>query len=189
MDSDLADALALLTTGIYVLTVADDGGQRHGMSASWVTQVSGDPPLLMAAVDQRHATHSLIERTGAFALNVVGERGRDLEDYFYSAAAHRPDNLGHIAHTLGEKGLPLLAAAAATLECRVVAQYAAGDHSLFVAQIERVTVRRDDTPLTSLDLDYVYVGKIVKRRRSVSGPRRAAPSASGRPAPRRPTRR
>ena len=36
-------ALAALTTGIYVLTTRD-GDARHGMSSSWVTQVSGTPP-------------------------------------------------------------------------------------------------------------------------------------------------
>ena len=47
MDTELASVLASLTTGIYVLTVSD-GGRYHAMSSSWVTQVSGAPPLLMA---------------------------------------------------------------------------------------------------------------------------------------------
>src|SRR5512143_14200 len=88
MTSELADALAALTTGIYVLTVRD-GDQRHGMSASWVTQVSGDPVLLGAAVDCRHRSHAIIERTGRFALNVVGRNGRFLETFFYSDAARQ----------------------------------------------------------------------------------------------------
>ncbi|HUI27294.1 MAG TPA: flavin reductase family protein [Candidatus Kryptonia bacterium] len=164
MDSKLAHGLSLLTTGIYVLTV-NDGQQRHGMSSSWVTQVSGDPPLLMAAVDQRHFTHGIVERTGRFALNVIGRDHRELEDHFYSASARRPDNLESIAHRGGASGLPLIAAALASLECRVVATHPAGDHSLFVASVEHVTVRPGGPPLTSLDLDYVYVGAVVKRPR------------------------
>jgi len=85
---ELARALAALTTGIYVLTVRD-GARRHGMSSSWVTQVSADPPLLMVAVDRRHFSHRVLEATGRFALNVVGQKGRHLEDYFYSAASAR----------------------------------------------------------------------------------------------------
>jgi len=42
---------------------------------------------------------------------------------------------------------------------------AAGDHTLFVAAVERVTSRDDDRPLTSQDLDYVYVGEVVRRPR------------------------
>src|SRR5215471_1577635 len=107
MDPHLAEVLSEITTGIYVLTVRE-GEQLHGMSSSWVTQVSGEPPLIMAAVDKRHFSHSFIERQGVFGLNVVGHNGKALEDYFFSAAARRPDNLAPFAHKTGETGVPLL---------------------------------------------------------------------------------
>ena len=163
MHPDVVRALAALTTGIYVLTVRD-GDRRHGMSSSWVTQVSGDPPLLAAAIDRRHLSHELVERTRRFALNVVGTQGRHLEDYFYSAASRRPDNLEAVPWEDSPDGLPLLRDAMATLECRVTAGHLAGDHTLFVASVERVGWRGDDRPLTSLDLAYVYVGEVVRRR-------------------------
>jgi flavin reductase (DIM6/NTAB) family NADH-FMN oxidoreductase RutF len=155
-------ALAQLTTGIYVLT-ARDGAIRHGMSSSWVTQVSGTPPLLMAAVDIGHATHALIAASGDFALNVIGTRGRHLEDYFFSAASRRPDNLSNVDCQPSPRGLPYLCAAALSLECRVIDRHAAGDHSLFIAEISDAVLRDADRPLTSLDLEYVYVGTVVPR--------------------------
>jgi flavin reductase (DIM6/NTAB) family NADH-FMN oxidoreductase RutF len=159
--SDLLRALTALTTGIYVLTVRD-GDERHGMSASWVTQVSGDPPLIVAAVDRAHRTHAVLERIGTFALNVVGERGRHLEDYFHSARAQQAaDNLTTVAYEDGAGGLPILHGAMVSLECRVQQSHAAGDHTLFVASIERVVERGNDRPLTSHALDYVYVGTVV----------------------------
>ncbi|MFN8640928.1 MAG: flavin reductase family protein [Candidatus Binatia bacterium] len=162
--SPLHGALAALTTGIYVLTTRD-GEARHGMSSSWVTQVSGTPPLLMAAVDVRHASHALVERRRRFALNVVGAAARHLEDYFYSPAARRVDNLAGIACDPSPAGLPYLRDACASLECRVVAQHPAGDHSLFVAAVTDAVVRGEQRPLTSLDLEYVYVGTVVRRGR------------------------
>ena len=163
VEADVLQALAALTTGIYVLTVRD-GDRRHGMSSSWVTQVSGDPPLLAAAIDRRHLSHEIVERTGRFALNVLGARGKHLEDYFYSAAARRPDNLDAVAWEDSPAGLPLLRDAMAMLECRVAAAHDAGDHTLFVASVERVSWRGEDRPLTSQDLAYVYVGEVVRRR-------------------------
>jgi flavin reductase (DIM6/NTAB) family NADH-FMN oxidoreductase RutF len=162
VDAKLAEALAEITTGIYVLTV-NDGQVRHGMSSSWVTQVSGDPPLIMAAVDRRHFSHNILERQGVFGLNVVGKQSRALEDYFFSAAARKPDNLEQFAYELGETGAPLLRLAMAVFECRVVGSYLAGDHTLFVASIVRAEVREADLPVTSLDLPYVYVGTIIQR--------------------------
>ena len=165
MDPHLAEALSEITTGIYVLTVRD-GEHTHGMSSSWVTQVSGDPPLIMAAVDKRHFSHSLLERQGVFGLNVVGHQSKELEDYFFSAASRRPDNLEPFAYELGATGVPLLKLAMAVFECRVVGSYPAGDHTLFVASIARAEVREQDRPVTSLDLPYVYVGTVVPRRRN-----------------------
>lgn len=161
MEQKLAEALSAITTGIYVLTVSE-GLLRHGMSSSWVTQVSGDPPLIMAAVDQRHFSHGILARQGVFGLNVVGGNSKALEDYFFSAA-RKPDNLEAFAYDVGETGVPLLRLAMAVLECRVVASYPAGDHTLFVASVVRAEVREQDRPITSLDLPYVYVGTVVQR--------------------------
>jgi len=97
MDNPSMLAMAALTTGIYVLTVAD-GDHHHGMSSSWVTQVSGTPPLFSAAVDNEHFSRSVIGRTGVFGMNVVGARGKALEDYFYSARARRADNLTEVEY-------------------------------------------------------------------------------------------
>src|SRR2546428_3699749 len=148
MQPDVVQALAALTTGIYVLTVRD-GDRRHGMSSSWVTQASGDPLLVAAAIDRRHLSHDIVERTRRFALNVVGTRARHLEDYFYSAASQRPENLDVVAWEDSPGGLPLMRDAMATLECRVTAAHTAGDHTLFVASIERGTWRGGDRPVPS----------------------------------------
>lgn len=164
MTPELAQAFAALTTGIYVLTVRD-GDRRHGMSSSWVTQVSGEPPLLMAAIDRRHFTHEIVERTGRFALHVVGRKSRHLEDYFYSPAARRLDNLDAVACDDSPDGLPLLRDAMVSLECHVCDRHVAGDHTLFIASVGRVTRRDSDRPLTSQDLQYVYVGEVVRRPR------------------------
>jgi len=169
MEDKLAKAFAALTTGIYVLTVAE-GAHRHGMSSSWVTQVSGEPPLFSAAVDNQHFSHGIITRTGRFALNVVGARGRALEDYFYSPRARHPDNLSELEYDLSPAlGLPWLRLAMITIEAKVTAAFAAGDHTIFVGAPVGVGVRENERPLTSLELDYVYLGGKVVAPRDRSG--------------------
>jgi len=165
MNNDIARAMASLTTGIYVLTV-DDGTVRHGMSSSWVTQVSGQPPLLMAAIDNTHFSNAMVIRTKAFALNVVGARGKQLEDYFYSSRAKRADNLDAFEWEPSPiLRMPWLKIAMVAIEARVVDQKTAGDHTLFIAEPAGVRIGAGERPLTSLDLDYVYVGgKSVIRR-------------------------
>ncbi|MGH7933865.1 MAG: flavin reductase family protein [Candidatus Binataceae bacterium] len=168
MDSELARALADLTTGIYVLTVAD-GANHHGMSSSWVTQVSGVPALFSAAVDNAHFSRAIVARTGVFGFNIVGARGKALEDYFYSSLARRPDNLREIEYELSPLlGVPWLKLAMASIEARVVDSVVAGDHTIFIAAPVGVRINGADRPLTSLDLDYVYLGgrEVIARDRS-----------------------
>ena len=163
MEERIARALAALTTGIYVLTTRDES-IRHGMSSSWVTQVSGAPPLIAVAVDRRHLSQDLVRRTRHFALNVVGRDDRSLEDYFYSAASRTPSNLDRVPHGLHSSGLPVLRGALGALICEVEAQHPAGDHTLFVARLaDTAGFEATALPLTSQDLDYVYVGTVVKR--------------------------
>lgn len=167
MEKNLGRALASITTGIYVLTVAE-GGTYHGMSSSWVTIVSGEPPLLSAAIDNSHFSHAILMRTGAFALNIVGARGKALEDYFYSSRARRADNLSDIEYDLSPAlGLPWLKLAMVSIEARVTDSLAAGDHTIFVAAPIGVRIDAGDRPMTSLDLDYVYLGgkEVIPRDR------------------------
>ena len=165
MDKDLAQALAALTTGIYVLTVAE-AGQHHGMSSSWVTQVSGEPVLFSAAVDHNHFSRPIITRTRVFGLNIVGTRGKVLEDYFYSPRARRADNLAELEYELSPKlAVPWLLVAAVSIEARVTNSFIAGDHTIFIAEPLGVRIGPTDRPLTSLELDYVYLGgKVVLQR-------------------------
>jgi flavin reductase (DIM6/NTAB) family NADH-FMN oxidoreductase RutF len=157
MELSLAEALAAMTTGIYVLTVRS-GDLQHGMSSSWATQVSGQPVLVMAAVDQQHVTHRLLLDSHAFALNIVGVQSAHLEDYFYSVQSRRPDNLTPFALETGITGAPLLHDALASLECRLVSTHPAGDHTLFIGEVVAARVRVIDRPVTSRDLPYVYLG-------------------------------
>ena len=169
MDSALAAVLASLTTGIYVLTVAD-GDNHHGMSSSWVTQVSGEPPLLMAAVDVQHFSGQVVSRTGVFGLNIVGHRsqppGRLLS--FCRLRAVRITCAQVPYEASPTLGVPWLTDALASIEARVVNAVIAGDHRLMIAEPVGVRVNHGDRPLTSLDLDYVYLGgrNVIARDRS-----------------------
>jgi flavin reductase (DIM6/NTAB) family NADH-FMN oxidoreductase RutF len=157
--------MANLSTGIYVLTV-NDGIHRHGMSSSWVVQVSGEPPLFMAAIDNHHFSRAMVASSGAFGFNIVGQRGKALEDYFYSARSRKPDNLEGLAYELSPTlKMPWLDLAMISIEARVIDRHLAGDHTLFIAEMTDVRIGAKDQPLTSLDLEYVYIGgkEVVKR--------------------------
>jgi flavin reductase (DIM6/NTAB) family NADH-FMN oxidoreductase RutF len=168
MEAKFTHAMAALTTGIYVLTV-NENGRCHGMSSSWVTQVSGEPVLFSAAIDNAHFSNAVVAGTGVFGLNVAGRRGKELEDYFYSPRARRENNLDAVEYDLSPTlKVPWLKLAMIAIEARVVDRMVAGDHTIFIASPVNVRAADNDRPLTSLELDYVYVGgkEVVARDRS-----------------------
>ncbi len=74
---DPQKALRTLTYGLYIVTVSV-GAQRNAMPASWVSQVSYDPPRIMVAVKKTRRTHRMLTEAGAFGLMVV-QKGRESE--------------------------------------------------------------------------------------------------------------
>jgi len=70
MQGQWIKAFAKMTYGIYVLTSRADEA-INGMIASWVSQVSYEPPLIMVAVHPKRYSHQLIEKGGSFVLHVV----------------------------------------------------------------------------------------------------------------------
>jgi flavin reductase (DIM6/NTAB) family NADH-FMN oxidoreductase RutF len=54
--------------------------------------------------------------------------------------------------------VPWLKDAMISIEAKVEKSIVAGDHTIFIASPVGVRICQSDQPLTSLDLDYVYVG-------------------------------
>ena len=56
--------------GLFICGVRD-GDEVNGFTASWVTQGSFEPPLVVMGVRADSTSHGIIERTGCFSLNVL----------------------------------------------------------------------------------------------------------------------
>ena len=85
-------ALRAITYGLYVLT-AIEGDQAGAAGVNWLTQSSFAPPLIAAAVKADSDSHAIIERTGAFAVNVLGEDQLDIGKAFFRTTVVEGDTL------------------------------------------------------------------------------------------------
>ena len=77
MKDDWIRALGAMPYGIYVLT-SFHKKEINGMIASWVSQISYDPLLIMVAVHTDRYSHQLIDQNGYLALHVLA---RDQADF------------------------------------------------------------------------------------------------------------
>jgi flavin reductase (DIM6/NTAB) family NADH-FMN oxidoreductase RutF len=137
MDPALTKALGALRYGLYFLTTGTLEVPQ-GLLVSWVSQVSGQPPLIMAAVRENRSLLAKLEEDEAFALNLLPASGQELLARLARPADKRLAGVGLTAGTLG---LPVLAEGLGALCCRVREIWRPGDHVLFLGQVEGVLWR------------------------------------------------
>jgi 4-nitrophenol 2-monooxygenase / 4-nitrocatechol 4-monooxygenase, reductase component len=140
---EFRDVIGHFASGVTVITVSVNG-RPHGTTASAVTSLSLQPPMLLVCMSRESATGRAMASAGAFAVNILGEDHGELATRF---ARKGGDKFAGVELTDGEQGHPLLANAIAQLECRVTEQVAAGTHVVFIAEVEAATARPGAPPL------------------------------------------
>jgi flavin reductase (DIM6/NTAB) family NADH-FMN oxidoreductase RutF len=156
INEEWLETLAGMVHGIYVLTSAD-GEIVNGMIASWVCQVSYEPPMVLVAVHPNRYSYQLIEKSGAFALHLITAKHRDHLSRF-----KKPDleeKFSSIAWSKGKTGCPILKDCLGYLECIVRARYSPGNHTLFIGEIVNARMISTGTPMSTLDYAGFYTGE------------------------------
>lgn len=136
-----------------VLVVARNGeGKPNLMPAGWGMICSGTPPMVCVAIAHGHYTHRCIEETEQFVFAWAGEGQAELVDYAGSHTGAEVDKFaGFDIPTAppAEIDVPLLAEAAANLECTLHRAVSVGDHTIFVGEV--VAAHLPDKPIAKLD--------------------------------------
>ncbi|MEI8055897.1 MAG: flavin reductase [Actinomycetes bacterium] len=120
-----------LASGVTVVTTAD-GSQNFGMTASSVTSLSAEPPMMLACLNRSAPTSLAVSSSGVFGVNILGHGHEHLAQQF---AAPSDDKFRGVSLTPGVLGVPLLSDALAYLECRVVEQVTGGTHTIFLGKV------------------------------------------------------
>jgi flavin reductase (DIM6/NTAB) family NADH-FMN oxidoreductase RutF len=136
--TDLRRVAGQFATGVTVITMRDGDGVR-GMTANSFTSLSLEPPLVMVSVDTRKRTHRLLADVDTrFAVSILGESHREWADYFAGRRGDVQHIFDEVPHWLTEDGLPVIDNSIGWLIARVTAIYPAGDHSIFVGEVEEL---------------------------------------------------
>ena len=136
--------LGRFATGITILTARDQKGVDHGMTVSAFCSVSLDPPLVLACIARDASMYDALHHVDRIGVNVLSRSQEHLSRRF--ADTDETDRFDGIGYTRGDSGVVLLDDALAHLECRIEARHDAGDHTVFIAQVEQA-MPRDGRPL------------------------------------------
>jgi flavin reductase (DIM6/NTAB) family NADH-FMN oxidoreductase RutF len=146
-------ACAYFGTGIAVATVRGQDGTPHGLTISSFTSVSIVPPLILICIDFTCPFLSHCRLSTHFGVNVLCESQRDISVTFAEKPEGRFDGVEWFA---GRCGAPLLPDCLATIECRAASIIEAGDHAIFVGEVEHAE-SREGRPLLYFNRDYRYL--------------------------------
>jgi flavin reductase (DIM6/NTAB) family NADH-FMN oxidoreductase RutF len=161
--SEFRKAMGSFATGVTIITV-DLDGEVHGMTANAFASVSLDPLLVLVCVDSSTRTHEHLHSRKRFGINVLSADQRAISEYYA-----RPDRTHEHAETevaarfeRTKHGTPMLHGSLAFLECRLHSAQEAGDHTIFIAEVEDVVVREGE-PLLFFRGKYRQVGEDVEK--------------------------
>ena len=154
--------MGCFATGVTIVTV-DLDGEVHGMTANAFASVSLDPMLVLVCVDHTTRTHAHLHAKKRFGINVLCAEQRAISEYYA-----RPERTHeHAEQEAGARfertrqGTPMLEGSLAYLECRLHSAQVAGDHTIFIAEVEDVVVREGE-PLLFFRGKYRKVGEGVE---------------------------
>lgn len=137
------DVIGRFASGVTVISTRV-GDQDLGTTASAVSSLSMDPPMLLICMNRTSETGRAIAETGRFVVNILGESQADVATRF---ARKGPDKFDGVEIDRGLAGLPRIARALGHLECRVAETATGGTHWVFLSHVESASAT-EGSPLT-----------------------------------------
>lgn len=130
-------------TGVTVVTLPDP---MHGITVNCFASVSLRPPLVLVCIDHETETYERLESgTEQFCVNVLAEDQRHLGEHFAGIVDHGdPFETEQVRKR--ETGAPVFADGLAFLDCIRVDSLSAGDHTIYVGEVQEADVLRPDAP-------------------------------------------
>ena len=151
-------------TGVTIITV-DLDGEVHGMTANAFASVSLDPMLVLVCVDHTHA-HARASARQETIRDQCAVRGSAGDFGVLCASGARRTSTPRPRPGRGLTGPSTeprcCTGSLAYLECRLHSAQEAGDHTIFIAEVEDVVVREGD-PLLFFRGKYRKVGEEVEK--------------------------
>jgi flavin reductase (DIM6/NTAB) family NADH-FMN oxidoreductase RutF len=130
-------ALSQFASGVTVVTTRDAAGKPMGLTVSAFCSVSLDPPLVLVSIAGESETHRGFRESGRFAVSILAEGQSDVSRRF----SWMEDRFAGLSTEVGATDAIVIPGAVAQLECTVRAAHPAGDHVLYVGEVDRVAVQ------------------------------------------------
>jgi flavin reductase (DIM6/NTAB) family NADH-FMN oxidoreductase RutF len=140
------NVMSRFSSGVTVITTYYQG-KKHGMTVSSFCSVSLNPPLVLVCIAKHLRSHEFIEKSGVFAVNILGLDQLDWGIRFAGLKPEIVDRFAGITDTSAVTCSPILPGALGWVDCKLRHAYEGGDHTIFVGEVVAGGTNEKDDPL------------------------------------------
>ncbi len=153
----LRTTLRRLPSPVVVVTTYAEG-KPWGITIGSFTSVSLDPPLVSFNVDRNAQSHAALRKAGHCAIHLLDDTQVAFANHFARPDLSPEEQFQPVAYTEDAHQIPILEGKAAVLHARIRDAHPAGDHTIFVAEVEHITPRENAQGITYVERGYHAVG-------------------------------
>ena len=140
----LRNAMGCFATGVCVVTAKTAAGQPIGLTVNSFTSVSLEPPLVLICIARSAGSLPELEAATHFAINILHIGQQEVSNLF---ARPGEDRFAQVDWEYTDTGIPILTNSLGNIECHKHALHEAGDHVVFLGEVERVRFDQRRDPL------------------------------------------
>lgn len=143
----LAGAVSVLTVG--------QGDSRTGLTATSVTSLSAEPPVLIICVNRDASARAELTRTRAFGINVLRAGQEAIADRFAGRNGEKgPARYAGATWTSLATGAPILAEALVAFDCVLEEAIERHSHTIVLGRVASVRITEGVEPLVYWNAGY-----------------------------------
>lgn len=130
-------------TGVSVVTSIEPDGSVHGMAANGINSVSLEPLLVLVCVGHNRNSYPLIKDAGRFAINILSQQQQQIASHYAMPMERRSPDF-EVSFRFTESGSAFIDGSIASMDCLVVNEQVAGDHTIFIGEVEQIEVHQGE---------------------------------------------
>jgi len=157
-EKDVREVLAKFEYGVHVVSMGR-GQDGNAFTASWLTQVSSEPPMIVIAVHNKHQSARMLGEKDCFVVNLLSKAAAGVAKTYYGPAESGYAKLKDVEVTPApETGCPVIPGAVGFLDCKVVKRVPCGNHTAFFGEVLAAELTTDGEILTTTSSGLRYRG-------------------------------
>lgn len=149
----MKSAFGRFPSGVAALAATINGEKVGLVASSFSVGVSFEPPMVMFSVQNSSTTWPLLRTADAIGVSILADAHNAI---CYQLASRSRDRFAGVDVHTSESGAVFIPDSALWMECRIVSEIAAGDHTVIVLEVARVSFESHIEPL-------VYHGAAFKQ--------------------------